>query len=198
MKIFKLGLILGIFAAVSCITLAVVNSFTAPVIAEYELQKEKEGLKIVLPDADSYLQVEDSDVKNAISSSGVTLGSIKIEKLYRAESLDAVSYAAKITGPSYDTTTLLLGLDSDMKITGVHILATSDSPGFGQKAKDPSYRNSKGTTFYGQFAGVSPLAGFEPNKDYEPISGATITSNGIRDMIKAGTQVIKAFADSNK
>ena len=50
-KTFKLGATLGIYAAVSCLCLAVVNSFTAPVIKEHEIQKENEGLRIVCTQA---------------------------------------------------------------------------------------------------------------------------------------------------
>ena len=42
-NIIKLGLILGLFAVVSCALLAVVNNFTAPVIKKLEAEKEQQA-----------------------------------------------------------------------------------------------------------------------------------------------------------
>ena len=42
------------------------------------------------------------------------------------------------------------------------------------------------------------MSSFERGSDWEIISGATITSNGISNMITAGSKVIKAYADSHK
>lgn len=198
-KTLKLGLILGLYAAASCLCLAIVNHFTSPVINEIALQKEKEGLKIVFPSASEYISVEKTEIDNAITESKVNLGSIKIESIYEAvDSEDkTLGYIAKITGPSYETTSLLLGLDNEQKITGLHILSTSDSPGYGQKALDPNFQTSRGNTFYGQFKGLSPLVSFNAGSDYEIISGATITTDGITSMITVGTKVIKAYSNSH-
>ena len=199
-KTFKLGATLGIYAAVSCLCLAVVNSFTAPVIKEHEIQKENEGLRIVCPQASKFIPVEKAEIDSALSSVNEKFGSIAIVGMYRAvdSNNQDLGYIAKIKGPTYETTSLLLGLDLEQKITGVHILSTIDSPGYGQKAVDPKFSTSKGKTFYGQFAGLSPLSSFERGSDWEIISGATITSNGISNMITAGSKVIKAYADSHK
>lgn len=197
-KTLTLGATLGIYAAVSCLCLAVVNSFTAPVIKAHEIQKENEGLKIVFSQASNFIPVEKSEVDAAVSK--VKTGSISINGMYKAVDSENIplGFIAKITGPTYDTTTLLLGLDLEQKITGVHILSTSDSPGYGQKAADPKFSTTKGKTFYGQFAGLSPLEHFEPGEDWELISGATITSKSISNMIATGSQVLKLYSDSQK
>ena len=199
MKIFKLGIVLGIYAAISCLCLALVNNFTAPVIAERALQKEKEGLKIIFSDATDFVMQENENLQKAISNANITPPSIKVLSLYKAViGNDTIGYVAKLTGPTYESSTLLVGLDLENKIKGVHILSSTDSPGYGQKAIDPKYNTSKGKTFYGQFAGLAPLDSFTANIDYEIISGATISSNGFAAIIMAGSKVIAEFAKSDK
>ena len=53
-QILKLGLTLAAFAVVSCLALAVVNNFTAPVIEKNNAAKTSAGLTVVFPQADSF------------------------------------------------------------------------------------------------------------------------------------------------
>ena len=104
-KTLKLGLILGLYAAVSCLCLAIVNNFTSPAIKERALQKEKEGLKIVFSSATEFTPIENDLIAQAISLSNENLGSIKIDGIYCAQdsNKNILGYVAKITGPSYET-----------------------------------------------------------------------------------------------
>jgi electron transport complex protein RnfG len=52
----------------------------------------------------------------------------------------------------------------------------TDTPGFGQKAKEPA--------FYSQFTGKSANDPFEVKGDVQVISGATITSRGVASILK--------------
>ncbi|MCQ2578905.1 MAG: FMN-binding protein [Treponema sp.] len=181
-QILKLGLTLAAFAVVSCLALAVVNNFTAPVIEKNNAAKTSAGLTVVFPEADSFESV------NAEKSINKTT----IEGVWLAKKGDTVlGGVAKVTGPTYDKSTILTGFDKNMKISGVVILETSDSPGFGQNAKDPSYKTSTGKTFYGQFEGVDAKNGVEAGKNFEALSGATITSNGIAALINDAAAAVK-------
>lgn len=199
-NIIKLGFTLALFAVISCVLLAFVNNITAPVISDLEAKKEQEALKMVLPNATKYIPAGANLVSLAISNCGADIGSIKISQIFKAVDADekTIGYAANITGPTFESSSILLGLDTDMTITGVNILQTTDTPG-GQKLRD--YRTSKvtqGKTWTEQFAGVTPLVSYVTDTDYEIISGATISSAGIASMIKAGTDVINAFAKADK
>lgn len=182
---FKLGLILAVYASVACLALAVVNNFTAPVIEQHAKEKESAGLRIIFPDADDFVAVTDFDRP---------AGTTQIESFYKAVAGGkTVGYAIKAAGPTYDTSTLLAGFTADMKISGVHILATTDSPGFGQKAADPSYRTSKGTTFCGQFAGVNASKPLAIGDDFETISGATITSRSVGAIVSTAAETVSNY-----
>lgn len=199
-NIIKLGLVLGLFAVISCTLLAVVNNFTDPVIKKLEAEKEQQALKLVLAGAKDYIPADQDAVNAAISSCSEEIGSVVISKIFKAvdENNATIGYAANITGPTFENSTILLGMNADMVITGVNILKSTDTPG-AQKMKD--YKTSKASqnkSFTEQFAGINPSSSFENGKDYETISGATISSAGVSSMIKIGSGVIKAYADANK
>lgn len=181
----KLGLILALYGTVSCLALAVVNNFTSPLIALHAKEKENAGLKMIFPNANDFIQITDFEKLPS---------STNIESFYKAINNNTLlGYAIKCTGPTYDTTTLLAGFDTNLIITGVHILSTSDSPGFGQKAADSSYNTSKGKTFYGQFEGVNAKDSLVVGTDFEAITGATITSRSIGTMVTNAAKVVSSY-----
>ena len=182
---FKLGVILALYAAAACFALALVNNVTAPQIERLALEKESAALKMIFPDADGFEKITDA---------GATNSSASIDSFFKViKGGETAGYAVKATGPTYDTTTLVAGFFPDLKIAGVHILQTSDSPGFGQKAADPNYKNSKGTTFYGQFAGADASKPLALGADYEAISGATITSQTMGALVSNAAAVVKNY-----
>ena len=102
--------------------------------------------------------------------------------------------AAQVSGPTYDQATILVGMGSDGIVKGVQFLKNTDSPGFGLKANDSTFKLPNGKTFYGQFEGKDAKAGFELGKNFDAISGATITSNGVAGLLNAGTEVLLKYA----
>ena len=63
-SIVKLGLNLFAICAVAALLLGVTNQVTAPVIAERNVQANNESRQIVLPDANEFTQVSDSEYEN--------------------------------------------------------------------------------------------------------------------------------------
>ena len=180
-QMFKLGFTLAAFAVVSCFMLALVNNFTAPVIAQHQKDKANAGMKIVFPDATDFVEVTDYKKPE---------GLISVDELYLAKKGGKViGTVAKATGPTYDHATLLVGQDMNRIITGVQFLDLTDSPGFGQKAKDPSFKVASGKTFYGQFIGKNANDGFVSGTNFDAITGATFTSKGIGNILATATTV---------
>ena len=169
----KLGLILAVYAVAACTVLAVVHNVTAPVIESNNLKKAAAAMKMVFPEAD---QFETADGFNGSTKSGNTvIGSINLAKK-GGEILGAV---AEISGPTYDRSTIMVGMDVNGIVTGMRYLDNTDTPSFGQKGSDPTYKLSSGETFFGQFTGKDSSEGFIAGATFDAISGATITSNGI-------------------
>lgn len=185
----KLGLILAVYAVISCTVLAVVNNFTAPKIAQNQVKKVNSAMKSFFPEEGfTFVALNDYEPKSS--------GSIKIENIILAKNAvgEVAGGAAQVSGPTYDQATILVGMGSDGIVKGVQFLKNTDSPGFGLKANDSTFKLPNGKTFYGQFEGKDAKAGFELGKNFDAISGATITSNGVAGLLNAGTEVLLKYA----
>ena len=186
LEMIRLGLVLAVFAAASCTVLALVNSVTSVKIAANKIAKANEAMKVVMADADAFEPVENF----AASESS----SIKILSVYSAKKGGTTTGAvAQINGPTYDRGTVMVGMKTDGTITGVQFLELSDSPGFGLKANDPTFKLPNGKTFYGQFEGVNAKGGLKAGDNFDAISGATITSVGAAALIEEGTKSMFKF-----
>ena len=180
-EMIKLGLTLAIYAVISCTVLAVVNNFTAPKIAQNQENKVNQAMASFFP-GDGYTFEAVSDYDEA------SVGTIKIENMIIAKKDGkAVGGAAQVNGPTYDQATILVGMKADGTITGLQFLKNTDSPGFGLKANDPTFTLSNGKTFFGQFEGKNAKDGFKAGETFDAISGATITSNGVANLLAEGT-----------
>ena len=180
-EMIKLGLTLAIYAVISCTVLAVVNNFTAPKIAQNQVEKVNQAMASFFPgDGYTFESVSDYDA--------ASVGTIKIENMIIAKKDGkAVGGAAQVNGPTYDQATILVGMKADGTITGLQFLKNTDSPGFGLKANDPTFTLSNGKTFFGQFEGKNAKDGFKAGETFDAISGATITSNGVANLLAEGT-----------
>lgn len=190
-EMIKLGLILAIYAAVSCVVLAIVNNVTAPKIQQNQINKANAAMKKVFAMADSFEPISDFDPSSN--------GTIKIESMYLAKNgNDVIGATCQVSGPTYEQATIIVGLDKKGTVTGVEFLKITDSPGFGLKANDPTFIMPNGKTFYGQFEGKKAADGFTAGKNFDAISGATITSVGIANLINEATSsMLKYLGDHN-
>ena len=183
-SMIKLGLILALYAVVSCTVLALVNNFTAPKIAKNQEAKVNQAMaSFFTGDEYSFIVKTDYEPKE--------FGSIKVDNLIIAEADGKIAGGAcQVSGPTYDTATILVGMAADGTITGLQFLKNTDSPGFGLKASDSTFKMSNGKTFYGQFVGKNAKDGFVAGETFDAISGATITSNGVASLLKAATDLL--------
>jgi electron transport complex protein RnfG len=180
-NMLKLGITLAIYASVACVLLAVVNGFTAPLIAEEKEKEVNQALAVIFEGAD----FEAAPDFKAIKESGIQLDSMHLAK----KGGQVVGAVMQATGPTYDKATLLVGVDMNRNITNIRFLSISDTPGFGQRALEPA--------FYGQFAGKSVDDPFEAKKDVEAISGATITSQGVSAILKLAVTTESEYLAAN-
>ena len=180
-EMLRLGLILVCYAVVSCAVLAVVNNFTAPKIAQNQIDKANEAMRQVFESADSFAQISDFE---PASTNAITISDFYLAK----KNGKVIGGVAQVSGPTYDKGKIIVGIDTNGTITGMQVLELSDSPGFGLKANDSTFKLPNGKTFYGQFTGKSAINGFKDGSNFDAISGATITSKGLGDMVSEGTQ----------
>lgn len=185
-EMVKLGLILVCYAVASCAVLAIVNNFTSKKIAQNQLDKANAAMKVVFAEADSFEPVNDFE-----PSSDST---ISISDFYLAKAGDKIiGGVTQVSGPTYDKGRIVVGVNTKGEVTGMQFLELTDSPGFGSKAKDPAYVLKSGKTFYDQFTGKDATNGFVINENFDAISGATITSKGVANLLNAGTSSLLKY-----
>ncbi|MCR4733662.1 MAG: FMN-binding protein [Treponema sp.] len=189
-EMIKLGLVLVCYAVASCAVLAVVNNFTLPKIKQNQIDKANAAMKQVFPQADSFEAVSDFE-KSSLSV--ITLSDFYLVK----ENGEVTGAILQASGPTYDKGKIIVGMRKDGSIEGIRILELSDSPGFGLKANDPSFKLASGLTFYDQFSGKSAKNGFTVNENFDCISGATITSKGIGDLVTQASKSMLTYFKEN-
>lgn len=186
-SMIKLGLILCAYAVVACAMLALVNNFTAPKIAENQTKKVSAAMQEFFPESGlSFETINDFTPP--------VVGAITVDEMYVAKrGNEIVGGAAQVTGPTYDQGTILIGIKNDGTVTGLKFLKLTDSPGFGLKANDATFKLPNGKTFYGQFEGKNAKDGFVAGQNFDAISGATITSEAVSSLINEGTKNILSY-----
>ena len=186
-SMIKLGLILCAYAVVACAMLALVNNFTAPKIAENQTKKVSAAMQEFFPESGLSFETINGFTPPVV-------GAITVDEMYVAKrGNEIVGGAAQVTGPTYDQGTILIGIKNDGTVTGLKFLKLTDSPGFGLKANDATFKLPNGKTFYGQFEGKNAKDGFVAGQNFDAISGATITSEAVSSLINEGTENILSY-----
>jgi electron transport complex protein RnfG len=190
--ILKLGFTLMLYATVACVGLAFVYSATKTVIEQRAQGDLEAALRELFPNADSF-----GDLAGAIQSPDSSVSFISQYEVRQSGGI--IGAAVTATGSSYGgPATVLVGVGSDGRISGVKIMEISDTPGLGANAASPGYFVDRpaGITFYGQFAGKSAEDPFEATNDVIAITAATITSRSISLIVKNAGIAGKAWLDS--
>lgn len=189
----RLGLILAVFAAVGCASLAVVYAVTKPRIEVQEQLALTTSLKEIFPEAVSF-----EDITSNVTSGdpGVKFLSVMLVK----GSMAPLGVAVKAAASSYGgQATLLVGVQLNRSIAGVRVLELNDTPGLGANAKNSSYyvKKAEKITFPGQFAGKFITDPFEVKKDVAAITAATITSRSLTRIVKAAATSAAAWLENS-
>lgn len=173
-KILKLAFILFLVSAIVAGVLGVVNEITKDRIAEIAAEKTAKAYAEVLSAAeygeDNLYAGDDTRIQNvcaAVDENGEQFG-------YVVETV--------VTG-SQGSITIIVGVDMDLKCTGISITESSETSGLGAVASSSS---EKGQNFRAQFVGQDGGLGLVKNGgDIEAITGATITSNAVVSAVGA-------------
>jgi electron transport complex protein RnfG len=177
---FKLGLILALYATAACVMLAFVYTGTAAIIAGRQQADLEMSLRELFPDADSF---------NAVTGIQSPDPLVTFEESYEARRNGQTAGAAlRVSRGSYGgAIRILVGVGADNRISGVKILEHQDTPGLGANAASPSYYvdRTRGITFYGQFKDKPVTDPFEVKGDVQAITASTITSRAVADSVKA-------------
>jgi len=161
-KIIRLASTLALFCVVSSGLLAYVFLLTAPVIARNAEAAFESSLREVLPGAETFKRL------SAPEATPVYEG-------YKGET--AVGLAVQVAPRGYSgEIRMLVGVDPQLQVKGLKILAQKETPGLGTNILKPS--------FIGQFIGKGTTDLLEPKKDIDAITGATISTRAVSEGVK--------------
>lgn len=169
---------LFIFCLVATALLAGTNMITKDKIADNAVQTEIQSRKLVLPEGETYSEVTNVD-------GGVTycIG-------YDSEG-NEVGYVFTSGAKGYGgTVTVMAGIDSEGKLTGVEILSHSETPGLGANAVKPDFKN--------RFIGKNGILNVDKNsnegQNVQAITAATITSKAVVSAVNLITETYNQIA----
>ena len=175
-KILKLAFILFLVSAIVAGVLGVVNELTKDRIAEIAATKTAEAYAAVL-EADSYTPVEYKGDDTRITS---------------ISQADDKGYVVEITvSGSQGAIGMVVGVDNDMKCTGISIIETSETSGLGAVASSTS---DKGVAFRDQFIGQGADVALTKNGgEINALTGATITSTAVTGAVAAAIAAVETL-----
>ena len=169
-EIVRYGTTLGLICLLAGGLLAVVNSLAQPRILAQAKEEEQRTLSEVLPQADRFEAVKAADKEEAI--------------YYKAYDKDnkLIGLAFKAEGKGYSSTVeTMAGMNLDGEISTIKILSQNETPGLGSRVTENS--------FTGQFKNKN----IPDLSKVEAITGATISSKAVIDLVKEKAEEIKAL-----
>jgi len=169
--------------------IAVTNAALSPKIRQNEINKRNRMVTILLPEAKDFILLDEPVEIKSLQ------GRIEKVEIYKAMSMagECVGWSFEATGSGFaDKIKLVIALDKNFEsIAGINVLASNETPGFGDQIKYDYYRGQ----FKGAPAGELKLVtiGERGKIDSEivAISGATISSEAVVEIVSNSVTQIK-------
>lgn len=161
--------------------IAVADAALSPRIRQNEINKRNRLVTKLLPEAKDFIPLDEE----------IEMKSVRRRKeevtIYKAVSKagECVGWSFEAAGPGFaDKINLIVAVDKDFeKIAGFNVLSSNETPGFGDQIKNDYFRDQ----FEGAPAGRLKLVTVgEPGKidsDIVAISGATISSESVVEIV---------------
>lgn len=186
--ILKHAAILCAVAFICTLLLVLCNDLTKDKIAKLQLKTEQEAQSSVLTSAESFENLE-KYVKE-LDNSTVTAALKGIGKGGKT-----VGYCIKVEPSGYGgKISMMVGLDTELKVSGIKITSMSETPGLGAKADSEWINQFKGKS--GKLSVVK--TGKAGENEINAISGATITSKAVTEGVNAAVDTAKAISKAEE
>ncbi len=173
----KLIATLTVIGIVSALILAFVYLWTTPYIEQHQAEAREKAIFNVLPGATDY---------NKVDKNGLTF--------YEGvdEAGNRVGVALIITGGGFQgQIRLIIGTDPVAeKIYAISILEHQETPGLGARITGEQYLSNFENKSFGDYRVVKGKA--QKPTDVEAISGATISSTKVTNIVETGIEEIKS------
>ena len=118
----------------------------------------------------------------------------KLSEVYEVQSGgDTIGYAFKVTASgSQGNIVMIVGVDTDLTVTGVSIVKASETAGIGSKVID-NEATSAGTGALDQFVGKSGAGTLVVKQNIDAVTGATVSTKGVTKGVNAALAAAEAM-----
>ena len=174
--IFRVAGTLTAISLVVALLLGLTNMLTADKIAAINKQKTEAALAKVVSAADCEFPPME-DIPQAMIDAANEQGG-KLSEVYEVQSGgDTIGYAFKVTASgSQGNIVMIVGVDTDLTVTGVSIVKASETAGIGSKVMD-NEATSAGTGALDQFVGKSGAGTLVVKQNIDAVTGAILSSD---------------------
>jgi RnfABCDGE-type electron transport complex G subunit len=171
---------IGRLTLICGLTLFLFNLFASTFIQKHIHQDRLRSLSALLPSATVFIPYSKG---KTIEDASIIVG--------RDANKKKVGYVILSEGYGFGGPIQLLVGISGSKITGIQILAHKEPSGMGSLITDTKTMPGQFFSFQGQFKGKSIFDRFSTHEDIIPLTGATISSQGVGDGILKAIKIYR-------
>ena len=184
----------GTLTAISLVVAALLgftNQLTYPNITAINEANTKAALAAVVTSADSTFDA--LDVTDDLFAAGKAQGG-KVTEAYEVKAGgETAGYAFKVVASgSQGDIEMIVGVDTDLAVTGVSIVSNSETSGIGSKVMS-NMATAKGVGVLDQFVGMSGAGSIAVGTNVDAISGATVSSKGVTKGVNTALAAAEAI-----
>lgn len=201
--ILKDAMVLVIITVIAGFSLGFVHELTAPIVAQRLLEQKTEAYKAVYADAAEFaadeklsaLAMEAAD--KVLADNGFTGITIDDAFLALDDAGNTIGYVMSATTQAgYNGgITISLGYSLDGESKGMEILVINETAGLGARASEASFKNQFANKKVEKFEYTK--TGATAENQIDALSGATITSSAVVDVVNAGICFAQSAAAGN-
>ena len=178
-SVFKIASNLALACFVSGLVIGAVYYVTAPVAAQKAEEMKQESMRSLVAEVDSFAEIPGEEGCIEAKKDGKVIAYIIPS--------ESKGYGGKIK--------LLVAVDAEGKVLDFNILEHNETPGLGDNAQKPAFRN--------QFAGKGPelleVTKDPGNKDnIQAMTGATISSRAVTKGVKEAAEKAQSLAKGGR
>jgi len=177
-SIFKIGINLTIACLLSGAIIAGTYAITAPIAAQERVNLKNRAMKELVAEAQTFQVIEGKADWYAAQKDGKTLAYVV--------PADSKGYGGTIR--------MLAAVTPDGKMIDYKILSHNETPGLGDKATEPKFRQR----FAGKAAQEMEVVKVPSEKNIQALTGATITSRAVTKGIREAVEQVAAYAAQKK
>ncbi len=184
-NIIKTAVILFLITGIAALILAVVNNFTAPIIAENSAKKQAAAMQNVLKDA----EFSEGNLAENVDDPDIS-------EIYKAQKDgSAAGYVVMVNPNGYNgAISMVVGIDAEGKVSGIDIISQSETAGLGANCVKDEFKDQ----FVGKSGEISVVKNDPKDNEIDAITSATITSKAVTSGVNKALAAAEKLEEAGK